>query len=924
MTTLFSRALRGVNLNGGEFGTGVNIGSGSGGTFSNENPGVYDTAFHYDTQASLSYLNGRGVTHAKIMFRWERLQPVLGGVLDATEAARLDAIIARCATAGIAASLCPANYGAYWVEEGGAVGVRRAIGSAQVLEDDFADLWGRIAARYNSNASVEAYWIMAEPLSLASASAWESAAQAAVSEIRANDTTTKIIVGTYEYSSMTVLATHHPSGPWITDSNIAWDCHQYLGTYFGDVEGGSYSYASANSAAVTAGYDSLLDFELTARCAAFDAWLDGADGIVGEFGWPNSRFRPTDYADWDTVGAATIDYYNSKGWGWFAWGVGEWWGQDYLYSPWSASTYTLMDTVESFGTVIEARDVPLSAWTTTASGTGASVTVEADKLSMVTGTATYGKTGARNTDALASTDYTLTVDITIPAITEWYFFVHLRGAATFSNTYKILSSYQVRFTSYLGAIIPELYQVNGSGTESAALAAGVMTGTPVAGDTVRIKIEVSESTSVQLKQKAWIVGATEPGYTDLSAGITVDYTGSYFSLSAQGGNNTTSETFWWGNPSVESVAAGNVDAATATGSGAASNALAATRGYAYAGLASSHGAAVFDGAGEQINVTLEALDAVGGHGEALGAQKAHNSGTATGSGVANSATVGGSRNIPAQSLTKTAVANNATVKAATGPATATGGGVAHQPTVSTATGTIGANAEPALATGDASGIGYILDEDGFPLLDELGNPLADGAGVTVRVTSVIGAAAGTGTVTAAQRGVKATAGVGVSVAAALQPTLTTTGGATTTNVNAAVAVSVGAANVLTAAVAPTSATGSGAGTAEPPATTAPVQAIDAVSVGAAYDAVIDKSPPTAEAVGQAFDAQVDVDANNFAAVAAIPISATAGDATTLITTNASAAESIGTADRPDIGARNEPGQLVTIRDRGHTVTLKER
>jgi endoglucanase len=351
-----SRPWRGVVLNGGEFGAGANISTGTGGTFSNENPGTYGSAYQYDGQTTLNFLAGRGVRYGRVMFRWERLQPTLSAALDSTEASRIDSFLSRCATAGIKGILTPSSYGAYWVEEGGGVGVRRAIGSAEVPQAAFVDFWTRFSQRYKGNPAVAAYSLSSEPVDMANAAAWESAAQAAVTAIRANSDNTHILVPTYNFSSMTVLSTEHPSGPWITDpyNNFAYDCHQYPGTYFGDVEGGSYSYASANAAAISAGHASLQAFELTARAAAFHTWLNGARGFVGEVGWPNQDVRPTDYHLWDIVGAALLDYYNARGWGWLMWGTGEFWGTTYIYLMYSASVGSV-DTLESSAPHMESR-----------------------------------------------------------------------------------------------------------------------------------------------------------------------------------------------------------------------------------------------------------------------------------------------------------------------------------------------------------------------------------------------------------------------------------------------------------------------------------------------------------------------------------------------------------------------------------------
>ena len=63
--------------------------------FSNPNPGTYGQAYHFDQQATFDYLAARGIEVVRIPFRWERLQPTLGGRLDDAELGRLKAVVAR-------------------------------------------------------------------------------------------------------------------------------------------------------------------------------------------------------------------------------------------------------------------------------------------------------------------------------------------------------------------------------------------------------------------------------------------------------------------------------------------------------------------------------------------------------------------------------------------------------------------------------------------------------------------------------------------------------------------------------------------------------------------------------------------------------------------------------------------------------------
>ncbi|HSK97354.1 MAG TPA: cellulase family glycosylhydrolase, partial [Euzebyales bacterium] len=92
--------LRGVTVNGGEFGENVPETSRVS-TFSNARPGVHGTDWHYDQRASFEYLARRGITTVRLPFRWERLQPRLNRPLNGDELRRLRAAVRRAGRAGL-------------------------------------------------------------------------------------------------------------------------------------------------------------------------------------------------------------------------------------------------------------------------------------------------------------------------------------------------------------------------------------------------------------------------------------------------------------------------------------------------------------------------------------------------------------------------------------------------------------------------------------------------------------------------------------------------------------------------------------------------------------------------------------------------------------------------------------------------------
>lgn len=248
--------LRGVNVNGGEFGRAPSREATS--PFSNANPGRYGTDYQYDSQASFGYLAGRGVRLVRLPFRWERLQPEPGGPLDAEEVSRLREAVARAGSAGLSVIVEPHNYGAYYLSDGSR-GVRQPIGSASVTSGAFADLWRRISEVFRGEPTVIGYGLMNEPIGLkgegrrGQAVTWERISQQAVDAIRRSGDNKLVVVPGYNYSGAAGWVRHHPSA-WIRDpaNAVRYEAHQY----FDSDQSGSYEdpYAAEVAHAKSIGF----------------------------------------------------------------------------------------------------------------------------------------------------------------------------------------------------------------------------------------------------------------------------------------------------------------------------------------------------------------------------------------------------------------------------------------------------------------------------------------------------------------------------------------------------------------------------------------------------------------------------------------------------------------------------------------------
>ena len=229
---------RGLNVAGGEFGTPTTEVTS---TFSNVNRGTHGVEYVWNGAATYEYMYSQGHRLARIPFRWERIQPVLGGPLDLAELARMRTSVTAAIGAGLEVILDVHNYGAYYVHDvATSRGVRRTIGTAQVTFDHFADLWQRLAQEFNATAGVIGYGLMNEPVEMTAATGmseaetWATAAQRAANAIRGvalppGAQPKWIIVSGYEWSGTWSFDSHHP-GPFVTDSanKVMYEAHQYF------------------------------------------------------------------------------------------------------------------------------------------------------------------------------------------------------------------------------------------------------------------------------------------------------------------------------------------------------------------------------------------------------------------------------------------------------------------------------------------------------------------------------------------------------------------------------------------------------------------------------------------------------------------------------------------------------------------------
>jgi endoglucanase len=291
-----TRKSNGVTFAGGEFGEG-------------SIPGVYGRDYIYPTNETdfAVFCRARRITNVRIPFRWERLQRVLGGSIDAPELARLRKCLSSASNAGCVVTLEMHNFGRYRDV---------TITTSLPMMVRFAEAWASIlralgAAERRKLFGVE---LMNEPHDIPGGGEyWRLAVQLAIDAIRRVDRDVRILVPGYSWQSARRWAFPGNNEDLfkLRGAGLIYTAHQY----FDADESGSYlqKYASG-------------DRDTFKRSDAFLSWLavHNVSGMITETG------VPFDDTGWlgvlDKYYARVVPHPNIVGV--MLWAAGPWWPKE--------------------------------------------------------------------------------------------------------------------------------------------------------------------------------------------------------------------------------------------------------------------------------------------------------------------------------------------------------------------------------------------------------------------------------------------------------------------------------------------------------------------------------------------------------------------------------------------------------------------
>lgn len=247
----------GVNLAGAEF---------------SPKPGVFGKTYLYPTRDELRYYKSKGMRLFRIPLSWDRLQPDLSAPLDASEMARVDAVVSAAHEQKVKLILDLHNYDRYR---------GTLIGSDAELERSFAKIWKELAQRYRAEKAIYGYGLMNEPHD--THGTWPHTAQCAINAIRSVDGDHFILLAGDEWSGATKWEVNNPRLLEVKDpaKRVIYEAH----TYWDRDGSGVYKH--------TYDEDKVYPEIGVDRVRPFVEWLKAnkAHGLIGEFGVPGGDPR---------------------------------------------------------------------------------------------------------------------------------------------------------------------------------------------------------------------------------------------------------------------------------------------------------------------------------------------------------------------------------------------------------------------------------------------------------------------------------------------------------------------------------------------------------------------------------------------------------------------------------------------------------
>lgn len=204
----FDLPLFGVNIACAEFG----------GTF----PGNKGTTYIYPTRAHLKRYYDEGFRLIRLPFKWERIQPQLGGALNEGDMKEMDDFMNYAGELGCKVILDMHNYMRYYF---GSTGYVIDQSGGKVTTAHLVDVWSKLAKRYKGHKALFAHGLMNEPYPLQPT--WPRIAQATYDAIHAIDPDVWVTVAGTMWSNAHGWESKNPGFP-LKGDHIIYEAHCYV------------------------------------------------------------------------------------------------------------------------------------------------------------------------------------------------------------------------------------------------------------------------------------------------------------------------------------------------------------------------------------------------------------------------------------------------------------------------------------------------------------------------------------------------------------------------------------------------------------------------------------------------------------------------------------------------------------------------
>ena len=292
------RALKGVNISGGEFNN-------------NNVTARLHFDYEYPSNVEIDYYASKGMTVIRLPFSGARMQPINNRELNINEVTNIQKIVSYCAAKGIKVILDPHDYGKKYDSVSKTMKVLGVAGG--LPSSDFADFWRRMAIAFKSQPNV-IFGLMNEP-NVQTPTEWKTVAVAAVDAIRKTGATQKILIPGSRWTSAEGWVSSGNAAVWIgfrdPGNNFAFEVHQYLD---------KYSSGTTDVCVMGKGKDVLNQATLWARTNGYRLFL-------GETGWARNATCLSEGAALMNYASANPDVWS----GWTYWAGGSWWRKDYMF-----------------------------------------------------------------------------------------------------------------------------------------------------------------------------------------------------------------------------------------------------------------------------------------------------------------------------------------------------------------------------------------------------------------------------------------------------------------------------------------------------------------------------------------------------------------------------------------------------------------